>query len=262
LLQNIARTAGMFHVRGDSIFRTNVPYDPHLDTAAGLFFLLGLPLVLLRCRRGGNPLVVVFFVLLLLPTTLALAFPLEVPGAVRSSGTLATALLFPAVAVVAAWQRLGEVLAVLKTKWAWGLLLAGLALWAGLLNAHLCFVEYPRFLPEENYPLYREIAGAIDEFGADGAVLLKTIPHWDDKDAIRLQTEGHKEWGLHGELIQQIDPQVFESLHVPRVAVILQPERDPDSLAALARLYPHGLTVLYRDPRGKVQFGVFLFRIE
>jgi len=261
LLQNVVHTAGMFHVMGDSIFRTNVPYDPHLDTTAGLFFLLGLPLVLLRLRRGGNPLVVVFFVLLLLPTTLSLAFPLEVPGAVRSSGALATVMLFPAVAVVAAWQRLGEALAVLKTKWAWGALLAGLALWAGLFNARLCFVEYPKVLPEENYPLFREIAHVIDEFGSDGAVLLKTIPHWDDKDAIRLQTAGHKEWGLHGEILTTIDAQVFEQLHVPRVAVILQPERDPESLAELARLYPQGMTLLYRDRRDKVQFGVFLFRV-
>ena len=262
LAHNLARTAGMFHVEGDSIFRTNVPLDPHLDVVAGLFFLLGLPLVVLRFRRGSNPLVIVFFVLLLLPTTLSFAFPREVPGAVRSSGALATVLLFPAVAVVTAWQRLGEVLAVLKTKWAWGALLAGLALWSGLFNAHLCFVEYPRFLPEENYPLYGEIAHAIDEFGADGAVLLKTIPHWDDKDAIRLQTEEHQEWGLHGEIIDTIDPQLLESLPVSRVAVILQPERDAESLAALERLYPHGITVLYRDPRGKVQFGVFLFKPE
>jgi len=227
---------------------------------AGLFFLLGLPLVVLRFRRGGNPLVVVFFVLLLLPTTLSFAFPREVPGAVRSSGALATVMLFPAVGVVAAWQRLGEMLAVLETKWAWGALLAGLALWAGLFNAHLCFVEYPQFLPEENYPLYREIAGAIDEFGTDGAVFLKTIPHWDDKDAIRLQTQGYQEWGLHGEIIDTIDSQIFETLHVPRVAVIIQPERDAESLEALARLYPDGITVLYRDPRGQVQFGVFLFK--
>lgn len=262
LAQNIVHTAGMFHVQGDSVFRTNVPHDPHLDVVAGLFFLLGLPLVLLRFRRGGNPLILVFFVVLLLPTTLALAFPLEVPGAVRSSGALATVMLFPAVAVVAAWQRLGEAAAALKTTWAWGALLAGLALWAGLFNAHLCFVEYPRFLPEENYPLYREIAGAIDQFGADGAVLLKTIPHWDDKDAIRLQTAGHKEWGLHGEIIDTIDARTFESLHVPRMAVILHPTRDPESLGALARLYPNGITMLYRDARGNVQFGVFLFRME
>jgi 4-amino-4-deoxy-L-arabinose transferase-like glycosyltransferase len=260
--RNLLRTAGMFHVEGDSIFRTNVPYDPHLDVVAGLFFLLGLPLVLAHLRRGSNPLILVFFVMLLLPTTLSLAFPMEVPGAVRSSGALATVMLFPAIAVVAIWQRLGEMLAVLKTKWAWGALLAGLALWAGLFNAHLCFVEYPQFLPEENYPLYREIAGAIDQFGTDGAVLLKTIPYWDDKDAIRVQTHGHEEWGLHGEIIDTIDPRIFESLHVPRVAVILQPERDPESLAELARLYPNGMTILYRDPRGKVQFGVFLFKME
>lgn len=260
LWQNIRRTAGMFHVQGDSIFRTNVPFDPHLDVVAGALFLLGFPLVVARWRRGGNALVLSFFLVLLLPTTLALAFPLEVPGAVRSGGAMATVMLFPAVAVVALAQRLGETLPALRSKWAWGGLLAAIALASGPINAHLCFVEYPKALPEENYPLYRQIAQAIDEFGADGAVLLKTIPHWDDKDAIRVQTTGHKEFGLHGEIIDRIDTAIFQGLHVPRVAVIVNPEEDAASLKGLEILYPEGITVYYRDPRGKPQFAVFLFK--
>lgn len=260
LAGNLLRTAGMLHVSGDSIFRTNVPYDPHLDVAAGMFFLLGLPLLLFRWRRGGNALLLVFFVLLLLPTALALSFPQEVPGAVRASGAMATVMLFPAVAVVRIVQRLGQAWPVLGTKWAWGGVLAGLALWSGLFNAHLCFVEYPLVLPEENYPLFRNIAHAVDEFGADGPVLLKTVPFWDDKDAIRLQTDGHHEWGLNGEVIERIDPQLFSSLQAPQVAVIVNPVQDAPALQELQDLYPQGKTVSYRDPRGKAQFAVFLFK--
>jgi 4-amino-4-deoxy-L-arabinose transferase-like glycosyltransferase len=260
LWENVVHTAGMFHVQGDSIFRTNVPYDPHLDVAAGMFFLLGLPVVLVGWRRGGNALVLVFFLLLLLPTTLSLAFPQEVPGAVRSGGAMATVMLFPAVALVAAFRRLGQILPALNSRWAWGGLLAGLALWSGLFNAQLCFVTYPKVLPEENYPLFRRIAQAIDEFGADGPVLLKTIPYWDDKDAIRVQTRGHKEWGLNGEIIDRIDSQMLRSLNAPQAAVIVNPEQDAASLASLEQLYPHGVTVYYRDPRGKAQFAVFLFK--
>ncbi len=260
LWENVRRTAGMFHVQGDSIFRTNVPYDPHLDVVAGALFLLGFPLVVARWRRGGNALVLAAFLVLLLPTTLALAFPLEVPGAVRSGGAMATVMLFPAVAVVSIARRLGEALPALRSRWAWGGLLAALALASGSINARLCFVDYPQALPEGNYPLFRQIAHAIDEFGADGAVLLKTIPHWDDKDAIRVQTEGHKEFGLHGEIIDRIDPALFQALHVPRVAVIVNPEEDAASLKGLETLYPEGITVYYRDRRGNAQFAVFLFK--
>ncbi len=260
VLQNVLNTAGMFHVRGDSIFRTNVPFDPHLDVVVGALFLLGFPLVLARWRRGGNALVVVFFVVLLLPTTLSLAFPLEVPGAVRASGAMATVMLFPALAVVALWQRLGQIGAPLRSRWAWGGLLAALAIASGSINAWLCFGEYPQSLPYENYPLYREIARAIDEFGGDGPVFLKTVPFWDDKDAIRIQTQGHQEWGLHGEIISQIDPAFFADLVEPQGAVIVNAAQDAGALAALQELFPQGVTLFYRDGQGRPQFAVFLYR--
>jgi 4-amino-4-deoxy-L-arabinose transferase-like glycosyltransferase len=259
LLDNLERTAGMLHVQGDGIFRTNVPFDPHLDVVAGALFLLGFPLVLARWRQGGNALVLVFLVVMLLPTSLSLAFPQEVPGAVRASGGLATVMLFPAVAVTAPWQWLGRMVPALRSKWAWGSVLAFLALVSGLINARLCFVEYPKALPYENYPLYREIARVIDEFGSDGPVLLKTIPFWDDKDAIRIQTEGHQEWGLHGEIITQVDPAFFAGLKEPQGAVIVNPVQDFGSLQALQHIFPDGVTIFYRDAQGQPQFAVFLY---
>ncbi len=260
LLGNLLRTAGMFHIRGDVVFRVNVPEDPHLDGVAGTLFLVGLPLLLARWRRGGNALVLVFFGVMLLPTALALAFPREVPGAVRSGGAMATVMLFPAVAVAVLWERLGALFPMLRSSWGWGGLLAVLTLASGLQNAHLCFVEYPRFLPYENYPLYREIAHVIDEFGRDGAVYLKSVPFWDDKDAIRLQTKEHPEWGLHGEVLTEIDRAFFASQGAGQGAVIVNPEQDRTSLLLLQEMFPHGLTFYYRDGQGRPQFAVFLYR--
>ncbi len=260
LLQNVVTTAGMFHVRGDVVFRTNIPDDPHLGILSGALLLLGLPLVLARWRRGSNALVVMFFLVLLLPTALALAFPHEVPGAVRAAGALATVMLFPALAVVATWRRLGQLLPPLGSKWGWAGLFLALALGSGLYNARLCFVEYPKFLPAGNYPLFREIAHVVDEFGSDGPVFLKSVPHWDDKDAIRVQTSGHKMWGLAGEILTEIDPVFFAGLTVAQGAVIVNPQQDMESLYALREIYPQGVTVFYRDPQGLPQFAVFLFR--
>jgi hypothetical protein len=260
LLENLVRTAGMFHHQGDVVFRTNIPQDPHLGVVSGALFLLGFPMVLVRWRRGSNALVLALFGIMLLPTTLALAFPVEVPGAVRAAGGLAGVMLFPAVAVVAVWGRLGQVIPALRTRYGWALLLAGLALWSGLFNGRLCFVEYPRHLPAGNYPLYGEMARAIDQFGEDGPVFLKTVPHWDDKDAIRLQTRSHQNWGRGGEILREIDPAFFAELPAAQGAVIVNPERDSGSLEMLRELYPRGITLTYRDDQGQPQFAVFLFR--
>jgi len=262
LLGNILRTAGMFHVRGDVVFRVNVPEDPHLDVVVGALFLLGLALLLARWRRGGNALVLALFVVMLLPTTLALAFPREVPGAVRSGGAMATVMLFPAAAVAVLWQRLGRIFPALHSRWGWGGLLAVLALASGLPNAHLCFVQYPQFLPYGNYPLYREIARAIDDFGDEGPVYLKSVPFWDDKDAIRLQTKEHKDWGLHGEVLTELDRAFFAAQEAGQGAVIVNPEQDRAALLFLQEMFPHGLTVYYRDDQGRPQFAVFLYRRE
>ncbi len=260
LLGNLLRTMGMFHIRGDVVFRVNVPEDPHLDGVAGALFLLGLPFVLMRWQRGGNALVLAFFVVMLLPTALALAFPREVPGAVRSGGAMAMVMLFPAVAVAVLWKRLGALFPVLRSCWGWGGLLAALALASGLQNAHLCFVEYPKFLPAGNYPLYREIARVIDEFGDDGPVYLKSVPFWDDKDAIRLQTREHQEWGLDGEVLTGVDRAFFASQKAGQGAVIVNPEQDRASLLLLQEMFPHGITVYYHDEEGRPQFAVFLYR--
>ncbi len=260
LLGNLLRTAGMFHIRGDVVFRVNVPEDPHLDGVTGSLFLLGLPLLLVRWQRGGNALVLTFFVVMLLPTALALAFPREVPGAVRSGGAMSTVMLFPAVAVAVFGERLGALFPMLRSRWGWGGLLAALALASGLQNVSLCFVEYPKFLPAGNYPLYREIARVIDEFGDDGPVYLKSVPFWDDKDAIRLQTKEHPEWGLHGEVLTEIDRAFFASQGAGQGAVIVNTEQDRASLRLLQEMFPHGLTLYYRDEQGRPQFAVFLYR--
>lgn len=256
---NLVRAAGMFNFQGDVVFRTNIPYDPHLGVVAGPLFLLGFFLILARWRRGGNALLLSFFIWLLIPSTLALAFPREVPSAVRAGGALATVTLFPAVAVVAAWQRLARAIPDLRTSWGWSGLLAGLALWSGLYNAHLCFEAYPQVLPAENYPLFRQIAHVIDEFGDDGPVLLKSVPHWDDKDAIRRQSQYHPEWGYHGEILTTIDPAFFAQLPAQQGGVIVNPERDQEALQQLRQIFPQGISLVYRDDQGRPQFVLFFF---
>ncbi len=260
-VRNLARTAGMFHVRGDIVFRTNVPGDPHLDPVTAALFLPGLALVVCHARRGYNPLVLSFFVLMLLPTTLSLAFPEEVPGAVRSAGAIATVMLFPALAVVLSWE---QVAGLLPERWrnrGWIVLLCGLALATAVPNARLCFVEYPRHLPYGNYPLFREIARVIDDLADDGAVLLKDVPYWSDRDAIRLQTRDHKEWGMHGEILLASDPWDFQALRRlgPQIAIIFHPE-DEANRRQIRQAFPGGIELVFRDGEGRPQFTVYIFR--
>jgi len=93
LLTHTARTLGMFFVRGDRIWRHNLPWRPVFDPLLGLFFLLGLIWALRRLRHdGAAALLVLWTATLTLPTLLAE----DAPHFLRGVGVLPLAALFPA----------------------------------------------------------------------------------------------------------------------------------------------------------------------
>ncbi len=260
LVANGIHAAGMFHIRGDAVARVNVPREPHLDPAVGALFLIGLPLLVVGVNRGGNAMILAFLALLLLPSALSLAFPDEVPSSVRAAGALGTVMLLPAVALAAVARRAARYLAPGRPVLVWATVLLAAGAVSGVANARSCFFAYPRNLPLGNYPLFREIALTIDSLSPRGPVLLKSVAHWDDKDAIRLQTAHYKDWGLNGEVIDDIAEATLDAWPGRVRSVIVNPIRDRRSLAVLRRRHPDGVIRLHRDALGVLHFAVFSYR--
>jgi 4-amino-4-deoxy-L-arabinose transferase-like glycosyltransferase len=96
LIRNIVSAALAYHIRGDSIFRSNPAYLPHLDQVSGLLFLAGLVFWLQPPRRQWSPVLLVPFVLLHLPSVLVLGHPTEVPSAGRTLGVAPIAYILVA----------------------------------------------------------------------------------------------------------------------------------------------------------------------
>jgi len=100
LLKHTLRTAGMFSVRGDRIWRHNLAWRPIWDPALGLAFVLGLGVTLIRFRRDPRAALVLFWTATLaLPTLLAE----DAPHFLRAVGVLPTAALIPALGL--AWLQ-------------------------------------------------------------------------------------------------------------------------------------------------------------
>ncbi len=157
LLGNAGRSLLAFHVRGDSVFRSNPASLPHLDIVSGILFLVGVLFWLDPRRRALSPALFAPFVLLQLPATLVLSQPGEVPSASR---TLAVAPL-AYVLVASGLLRLVHVLR--RRMWlAWIAVLTLLVIIAGL-NLDRYFHLYARGLPDRNAPFGRLIAEYIDE---------------------------------------------------------------------------------------------------
>ncbi|MGC8782298.1 MAG: ArnT family glycosyltransferase, partial [Anaerolineae bacterium] len=84
---NTVKALLALHVRGDEIFRSNPPGLPHLDPLSGVLFLAGALYWLTdRERRRWTPLWLAPFLLLQVPSILAVNQPREVPSASRTLG--------------------------------------------------------------------------------------------------------------------------------------------------------------------------------
>jgi 4-amino-4-deoxy-L-arabinose transferase-like glycosyltransferase len=87
------RTLGMFFVRGDRIWRHNVPWRPIFDPLLGAAFILGLVAALRRARRApATGFVLIWTAVMSLPTLLAE----DAPHFLRAVGVLPVVVFLPA----------------------------------------------------------------------------------------------------------------------------------------------------------------------
>jgi len=255
LLGNLWRTMLMFNYQGDGGFAANIPFAPQLDTVTGALLVLGTAYCLWRWRRGENLLLLMLGGALLFTGALSLAFPHEVPSAVRSSGVLPFLPLLPALALTLLGRAWEAVVPTSRGRVVVALGMAGLALWSAYLNFEAYFVVYPQWLPHQNYPLHRELAATIDRLSGDRAVYLKYLPYWIDGDVIRLQLRrAPAGWN---NIVPSLDMTALEGEAAGRFAAILHPD-DVETLEELSSHFPRGTWFAERMPHGGEAFRVFL----
>ncbi len=85
-LINLKSTLLMFNVKGDMVFRSNIPKAPHLDFASGLLLILGVIIWFWKSRQKAIMFGLLPIFVLLLPSVMVLGRPQEVPSASRAIG--------------------------------------------------------------------------------------------------------------------------------------------------------------------------------
>lgn len=191
LLDHTLRTAGMFFMRGDRIWRHNLAWRPVWGPALGLAFVIGLGVALARWRASpGAALVLLWTAVMALPTLLAE----DAPHFLRGVGVLPTAALLPALGLAWLEDRLQQAQAGLLTAPAGGAvrdrpqlrcfltaLPALLVAFGGLHTAGDYFLRYAR--APEAYHWFEAgpvaLAGRINALrgeGWDGARMLHGPP--------------------------------------------------------------------------------------
>jgi hypothetical protein len=256
----------MFNNVGDKVFLSNVPGYRQLGFLSAMLFVLGAGYLLAHLRRGHNWALCLAFLGLLLPSTLSLAFPEEVPSAVRAIGVLPMAILLPALGarVTALWLAERGSLSrrthrVSLTSTAGPILLATALVAAFVAEAAsvypLYFERYAASQPDANESLSLQMARTIDDFYDDGEAYILTAAYWYDGNAVRAQlrrtpgTWDHELWSLEGG-----KPPLDDA--PGRVLVIVHPE-ERDALELLRAHYAQHIVLQHRWNDDRVAFQAF-----
>ena len=252
LMSNIRKTALIFHYYGDSTWVSGVAHEPALDPVTAAFMCLGVAAMVALIVKTRDPVFVFipfYLVATLLPTTLALSFPIEVPSFIRASGAIPPSYLIAALPFAVFCRRLCKILSgrvgiFLAAAFAVGALVA-----ANHYNTSLYFGEFTDNYIRASHPHAQ--AGAIlrgfaESDGAYGNAFVLASPHWWDMRAVGIEA-GQMFWDSGGDASSV--PQLIHRGTQREAKFRLQPERDllffyapdnADALPLLSEWFPNG----------------------
>ncbi len=239
-LDNTWRAFGMFNMRGDVVWVNALPDVPVVDWIIGACFLIGVvygAYRLLRYREYPFVLMFAAFIILLLPSTLALAFPEENPSVVRAGGVAPFVMIFAALPL-ALWRKQ---FAFLASRTLSDLSLGIVLLSIVLLNFNLYFDHYAKQYRRAAWNS-TEIAETLREFALAQNdwkhIYVVSAPHWVDHRAVGIHL-GIFDFDAH--LVQDDAMLHLQTLdRAPKMYALKN--QDAETLRYLKTLYPNGIT--------------------
>lgn len=248
----------MFNWRGDQVWVNTLPGQPVLDVVTGGLFLLGLAYLLVRAVRQRSlrhALTLVFVPVLMLPSSLSLAFPQENPSVVRTGGAIVLVFLVAAQPLRLALAHARERLGGPAGAWAGGLLVGGLVLASAAQNYRMYFVDYaaqyigPAQNASEVGTVIRDFAESI---GTYDTAVVRAYPHWVDTRAVGMYA-GRLGW----DNVYLDNARFGELKDDPRPKLYLLHRDDREAIAALRAVYPDGQLSRYHSARPHHDFLIF-----
>lgn len=255
---NVKRALLMFNYEGDDAWPESVPLRPALDYVSGGLFALGAAYVLYLLLAKRHPLAVYLLVamfVLLLPSALAIAFPIENPSNLRASAVIPVALVlvtFPAYLVARQVLRafrggMGVILVVV---------LGGLMLSQAVkANYQTYFTDYREHYRRSAWNA-TDMARVIDSFaaiygGRQNAYLICT-PYWIDGWCISL-VMGEITWANFLFTPSDLEPH----LAVPRNRLYIYNPINQEAEQWLLAHYPNGQLMRFQAFSPDKDFMIF-----
>jgi len=200
LISNVRNALLMYNWKGDVAWITAVPNRPEMDVFTGSLLIVGLGAWGVRMVKRRDPadwLMPAALFIMLLPSALSIAYPIENPSATRTSGSLPEAYLFAALPLALVWLALCR----LFPKW-WGKIASSVVVGAVVLiaanaNWNTYFVDFNQSYTDSSPAPYTEagrfLRGFADSGGSLGNAFMIAYPYWWDHRAVGIEA-GVTDW--------------------------------------------------------------------
>lgn len=223
----------MYNWKGDVAWINGAPNYPAMDVFTGALLIIGLAawaVLMVRTRDVVLVLVPLMLLVMLLPSALSIAYPIENPSATRTSGSLPSAYLMAALplALLAVEMR-----RVLPRQMALApvipvALVAAIVLGAYVANSNLYFGRYRESYELSSLP-YSEPGRILRGFalsdGSYGNAFVIAYPYWWDHRAVGMEG-GILDWPNGIVTRDQVPDFVYDVWQCGDNRYRLDPERD------------------------------------
>jgi 4-amino-4-deoxy-L-arabinose transferase-like glycosyltransferase len=257
-MDNLKNAMLMYGWNDGQIWPVSIPGRPALDVISGVFFYLGLVLLLihyLRQRKWEYGFLILAVPMLMLPSILSLAFPQENPAPNRAGGAMVPVFLIIGLTMDGLMEQMKS------RRWA-NVVIAGLFALAALQNYALVFNQY-----QQQYALSAwntsEMGQVLRNFAENGGSLQATwvvkSPHWVDTRLVGIHAgEPTRDFGIDLEnipaTITETGAKLFLVRHFARPEDRTEEEM---ALVTLQQTYPQGWGELYTSQYAGKDFWVF-----
>lgn len=250
LVENIWNAAHMFNWTHDAAWLVSPAHQPALDGVMGALFVGGWLMAAARAWRKRDwrwAMLVVSVPVAIIPSTLALAYPIENPSLHRASVAIPFVFILVAVALRA-------VVELTPRRWLGAGVVGALLLVSFRANWNILFVDYPASYlraAQNASDLGRVIADFAHSGGTHATAHVQPYPYWVDTRAVGIYAGnfGYDYALLPGELdliASDLRPQLF--------LVNLQ---DADTLNLLETRFPAGSATRFSARRPDLDFWIY-----
>ena len=257
-LQNTWNALVMPFWRSGNAWVISATAHSSLDTISAVFYLLGLVLTVIhwiKQRSWKDLFLLVSIPLLMLPSILALAFPIENPSQSRAGGALIPIFLITAIGFETLMRTLWKKATTIGNKILIIVFALLLILVSARSNYQIAMVDYPKEYRDSTWNTSEMgvvVKDFTDSFGIVDNVWVVGKPYWVDTRLVAMNA-GYvdRDFAIWSDNLQS-------TVDRPGTKLFIVKADDAEGLTKLREIYPSGYSTYHESPVEGRDFIVFL----